>query len=285
MSFVELFDDWFATRLSEEAREWISARQERIAGGNLKELYLGFGQVSRKIPKLELGLSTAELDAAERLRPGWQPGHWSLPDTVRMRLLLGYRAESSEKFVEVLDRLFATGEVHELIALYQGLPLYPDQPMHVARAGEGIRTNMGAVFQAVAHRNPYPCEQLPEGMWNQMILKCLFVGISLIPVVGLESRNNPALTGMLRDYAHERWAARREVSPELWRCVKPEHQAEALEDLARVLREGTEVEQRAAALSLSSSRHGEAAKLLEQYPGLRAEIDAGRLTWSEPGRN
>ncbi len=38
--------------------------------------------------------------------------------------------------------------------------LYPDQPRYVLRAAEGVRTNMKAVFEAVAHRNPYPSEQL-----------------------------------------------------------------------------------------------------------------------------
>ena len=42
---------------------------------------------------------------------------------------------------------------------------------------------------------------------------------------------------MLRDYAHERWAAGRPVAPELWRCVGPFAEGAALDDLARVLRQ------------------------------------------------
>ena len=53
---------------------------------------------------------------------------------------------------------------------------------------------------------------------------------------------------MLGDYAHERWAAGRPVSPELWRCVGPFASGALLDDLARVLDSGTPPE-RAAALA------------------------------------
>ncbi len=46
---------------------------------------------------------------------------------------------------------------------------------------------MRVVFEAVAHRNPYPAEQLPEAAWNQMVLKALFVGSRLAPIVGLDA--------------------------------------------------------------------------------------------------
>ena len=80
---------------------------------------------------------------------------------------------------------------------------------------------MRVVFEAVAHRNPYPAEHFAEPAWNQLVLKALFVGSPLDPIVGLDARRNPTLARMLCDYAHERWAASRPVSPELWRCVGP----------------------------------------------------------------
>ena len=66
---------------------------------------------------------------------------------------------------------------------------------------------------------------------------------------------------MLCDYAHERWAAGRGVSPELWRPVGPAADDRAIEDLSRVLRDGHEPERQAAVLALSASDHprGEAA--------------------------
>ncbi len=277
---LPLLIHWLDSRLSTESREWLNERRERVAEGQLKDLYLGFGQISRKIPNQELTLEAEEIDSAVTLRPGWHPQHWGLRDVARMSLVLAYTPESTAEFVKVLDRLFAAGEVHELIALYQGLPLYPEPALHIARAGEGIRTNMGAVFKAVAHHNPYPSEQLPEGMWNQLILKCLFVEIRLYPVVGLEERNNPALTSMLCDYAHERWAARRPVAPELWRCVEPAWHPSALADLERVLNTGSLAEQQAAALALSASQHPDASALLDQHPQWKQALTNNTATWA-----
>jgi hypothetical protein len=98
-----------------------------------------------------------------------------------------------------------------------------------------VRSAVKPVFEAVAHRSPYPSEFLDEPAWNQMVLKALFIGSELAPLQGLDERANPELAEVLLDYAHERWAAGRPVSPELWRCVGPFAQERALEDLERVV--------------------------------------------------
>ena len=54
-----------------------------------------------------------------------------------------------------------------------------------------------------------------------MILKALFVGSTLAPILGLDARANPELARILLDYAAERGAAGREITPELWRPVVP----------------------------------------------------------------
>ncbi len=86
-----------------------------------------------------------------------------------------------------------------------------------------------------------------------MVLKALFVGVALHPIAGLDDRANPALMRMLCDYAHERWAAGRAVSPELWRCVGPHADEAARADLERVLAEGEPGERKAAAWALEGA--------------------------------
>ncbi len=275
-----LLRQWLNVRMEQDAINWLQERCSSIRKGNLQELYLGFGLVSRKVPKLALELTSDELRQADAVRPDWHPGYWSVQDAARTLLVLEYTPDRPEQFISALDKLFAAGEVHELVALYQAIPVFPYPQRHTERAGEGIRTNMQSVFRAIAHKNPYPAEQLDEGMWNQMVLKCLFIGTALHPVVGLDTRLNPALSQMLCDYAHERWAASRTVHPELWRCVRPEMTATALQDLQRVVEQGNELEKQAAALSLAGSSLPEANELLlANLPEHYEQIKAGTLNW------
>jgi hypothetical protein len=123
--------------------------------------------------------------------------------------------------------------------------------------------------------------RLDEAAWNQMVLKALFIGAPLWPIQRLDERANPSLARMLCDYAHERWAAHRPVSPELWRGVGRHADAQALHDLKRVLETGTDLERRAGALAFADCPAPEAAAVLSAWPALTAEIGSGRLTWND----
>jgi len=279
MTPVQALEKWLVARLPGDATEWLQSSAQWLRdGGGDKDLYMSVSLVPRKIGKADLGLSAAELGQATAARPGWDPREWSLDQAARIYLMLAAGSDGAT-FSRQLDQLCATADVGELVAFYRGLPLYPDQPRHVLRAAEGVRTNMKAVFQAVAHRNPYPSEQLAEPAWNQMVLKALFIGALLDPIVGLDRRANPALARMLCDYAHERWAAGRPISPELWRCVGPHARGDMLADLRRVLEKGTDPERAAAALALSISPDPAASELLWEYPELSVAVSNHKLSW------
>lgn len=249
-SIVSTLQSWLTSRLDPAAQQWLGDKTRDVAAGNKKSLYLSFGLVPRKVGKADLALRDAEYAAARTVRPGWDPTGWTVDQAARMLLALSYPAPEAAAFVGVMDQLFAAGEVHELVALYQGLPLYPHQAAFQLRCAEGQRTNIRAVFQAIAHRNPYPSEQLNEDQWNQLILKSLFIELPLDPIVGLDQRVNPKLAKILVEFAKERWAAKRPVSPELWRCVGPFADEAALLALEKVLTTGTDLERQAAVLAL-----------------------------------
>lgn len=177
------------------------------------------------------------------------------------------------------NHLFVGGEIGEHMALFRGLPLYPAAGLLIARAGEGVRSAVPPVFEAVAHANPFPREAFSEAQWNQMVVKALFIGSRLAPIQGLDQRRNAELATMLIDYAHERWAAGRSVSPELWRCVGPFVREGDVADLAKVLHDGNAIEQTAAALALSECTLPSAAAALKTAPSLAAEISQGEITW------
>lgn len=279
MTPVELLGQWLATRLPAEGTAWLAEGIERMrASGAERDLYLLFSLASRKVGTRPLAPTAAELAAASASRPGWDPGDWTVDQATRVHLLLASTTDGAETSRR-LDRLCSAADIWELVALYRGLPLYPGAPLHVLRAAEGVRSNMRVVFEAVAHRNPYPAERFGEPAWNQMVLKALFVGSRLHPIVGLDARRNPLLARMLCDYAHERWAASRPVSPELWRCVGPYASGALLDDFRRLLERGSAVEQQAAALALLEASDPAATRLLESRPALARDARSGCLDW------
>jgi len=277
----QALQQWLDQRLAAPAAGWLRDSVASLAEptGSERALYRCISLVSRKLGKAPLALDAAALALAEQLRPGWDPSTWTIDQAARIRLLLATGADS-DSFVRCLDQLCATADVDELVAFYRGLPLYPDPPRHRARAAEGVRSNMRVVFEAVAQRNPYAAEQLADEAWNQLVLKAIFVGSPLHLIAGLDRRANAQLARMLGDYAHERWAASRTISPELWRCVAPFANGPLLADLARVLDQGSPAERAAAVLALRTSPQPEARQLLERHAALRDTVAARGTSWA-----
>ena len=162
--------------------------------------------VPRRLGKDDLALTSDDLAAAQAARDGWDPVGWSVDEAARIALLCA-AGSHNRPFAERFTELCRTADVGEAIALYRGLPLYPEPEALETQAAEGVRTNMRAIFEAVAHHSPYPREQFDENRWNHMVLKALFIDSTLAPIQGLEDRANPELARILCDYAHERWAA------------------------------------------------------------------------------
>jgi hypothetical protein len=279
---TDLLRKWIGNRVSSENLAWFDNQiaQVKESGAN-KALYLALGYAPRRLGKRDLNLSDDEFAAAQSLRPGWDPRDWSIDQAARLAFILASFGSARTRLQTELEQLFRTADVGELIAFYRGLPLYPAPETHLARAREGARSAMQPVFEAVAHRNPYPREQFDENAWNHMVLKALFIGSRLDPIQGLDARANLALMRMLCDYAHERWAAGRPVTPELWRCVGPFADRAALADLDRVLTIGNSVERQAAALALSASPNPGAVDLLQtKAPDLAKTAAAGKPGWA-----
>jgi hypothetical protein len=281
----ELLSSWVVARSSAAAADWFLGQIERLKSSpSEKDVYLALGYATRKLGKGDLDLKAEERAAAAAARPYWDPSDWSVDQAARLAFVLAGQTRDGKAFKTRLETLFNTADVWELIAFYRGLPLYPNATEHVARAREGTRSAMQPIFEAVAHRNPFPMEQFDENAWNHMVLKALFIGSKLAPILGLDERANPRLMRMLCDYAHERWAAQRPVSPELWRCVGPHADAAALEDLGRVLASGERGERQAAALALAAARNPEAERRLRAVPDLDDAVRAGTIRWIDIAR-
>lgn len=257
---------WVRRRAPEGAARWLEERSLAYGeGAPERALFLDFSGALRRTGKAPLGLGPEDLARADRLRPAWNPAAWTTDQAARIVLVIAWPSRDPDAYVAALDKIFQSADLGELVALYQALPVLPHAPAHVRRCAEGVRTTMTDVFKAVAHLNPYPSEHLDEAAWNQMVLKALFVGVPLHPVFGLDARANPRLAQMLLDYAKERWAAKRDVSPELWRCVGLCADDAGLDAMGRVLKEGGAGDRRAVALALRGTEHAGAKALLARH--------------------
>lgn len=275
-----LLSGWLAPRLSAEARTWLEQQVAQIEAGERPfQLGVAIGLAPRKVGKADLDLTAGEQAAGREARPGLDTTGWSIDQAARILLALASFPDDGAAFAAGLDRILSTAEIGEQIALLRGLPLYPVPELLLPRAAEGIRSAMQPIFEAVAHRNPYPREFFSDAQWNQMVVKALFIGSRLAPIQGLDQRRNPDLARMLVDYAAERRAAGRIISPELWRCVGPFVGEAEIAMLAAILREGGDAERAGAALALTECPLPSATAALGAAPDLAAAVRDRRLTW------
>lgn len=259
---------------SSETVEWLNQQTNKYQHQpSNRSFYLTFSTIARHFSKTNLALNDELIQKAEQIRKGWDLSQWDIRQTARAYWLLQLSADAFEEYRTVLDRLFATADVDEQVTLYAALPLYQYPDQMVYRASEGIRTNITDVFDAVALRNPYPAEYMSDEAWNQMVLKAIFMGRPLYLIQQLDERRNPDQARMLIDFAHERWAANRPVTPELWRGVSPYLTEEHLPDIQHLLEQGNTLEKQAAVLAINESENDTLQKQLVHYSLSDEELD------------
>ena len=270
---------WLARHLGPEASTWLDAQRHL---NDTQAWTIAFALVPRKVGKAPLALNADDRSAAHAARVNWQPSDLRCDQAARLLLILD--SDDEAVITTRVDRIANTADTAERITIARGLPLFPQPERHLARATEALRTSIDDLFLSVAHANPYPSEHFNHDAWNQMVLKALFVGAPLAPIIGLDQRANPALARMLSDYAAERKAASRSISPELWRCVGPHADERSLELLAWMLATGDAPGKDAAALALHAAGKAGYA-ILATDPQRSAAINAGTLSWDTLGRD
>lgn len=277
MSAQTLLLEWLKNRLTPAARVWLEERAALLAAGAPdKTVFASFSASIRQSGKAPLKLDAAALGAARSAVPGWDPSDWTCDQAARIFLLTALPPGPESALL--IDRIYHTADVGEAVAVQKALAVLGFPEGQMARAREGIRSNIQEVFEAVALRNPYPSLHFDDIGWNQMVVKALFLDAPLHAIVDLDRRSNAPLSRMLSDLAHERRAAGRPFNPELWRCVGPHADARALDDLHSALA-GSSAEKRAAALALASCSDPRAALMLGSEPALAAAVRDGTLTW------
>ena len=263
---------------NERTMPWLAKQQEKLrVNYSDRTFYLAFGMAPRFAEKRALALSEAQQEAANQLKTGFQPDGWLLSQALRTYLLLLLPNDNATTYVATLTKLLETAEVDEQVTGYAALPLLPHSQSLVPLAVNGLRTNITRVFDAIALENPFPADHLDEAAWNQMILKAVFMGRPLYRIHGADARTNPALARMLVGFAHERWAAARPVTPELWRFVAPYTDASHRADIKRLINSENPLESAAG------------QRVCSQVPALKSLLPDNDnisqvLTWEQIGK-
>jgi len=265
------------SNVSPETWTWLG---EKLSSDDNTLINTAFAMMPRKTGKSNILISKDQISKIDHVKPGFTVENWTIDRLGRLCLLLHIDPKNQEQYIKTIENLFLAAEVSELVALYSFLPILAYPELWKLRCAEGIRSNIGLVLEAIMYHNSYPEKYLDEKAWNQLILKAFFTDKDIIRIPGIDERANAELALTLTDYAHERWAAKRKINPFLWRFTSKFLDESLLDDLKKVLFEGSLREMQAAALTLVQSGSASALELLKTYPELLSAITNNELNWS-----
>lgn len=217
---IELLVHWLTRRLKPEASQWLEG--EIGHQGNTpdeRRFGVALGLAGRRIGRNDLSLSAADLADAQELRRNWRPDTWRTDEAARTALILATWTGDEEAFAARVDGLCLTGELSEHVACLKGFAVFPAPARLLRRARESTRSSMQPPFEAIACHNPYPADYFDDAAFNQMVVKCVFCGVPIETVVGLDERRNGELVRMMRDLVSERHAAGRPLPDSVHRWI------------------------------------------------------------------
>jgi hypothetical protein len=254
MELKEILGNEIRARVPGKVWDWLTGKVGEFSTST-QAFSVAFSAAPRKTGKDAVNPLPLAIKQIQDLRPRFDISSWTLDRLVRVWLIMNLPSTDKPAYIRTIENIFITAEMNEQVALYSALPVlvYPEAWRH--RCTEGIRSNIGIVLESIMCDNPYPCEQLDEGAWNQLVLKAIFTEKPVHRIVGLDERTNKNLALTLSDYAHERWAAGRTVNPLLWRCVSGFVDDRMVSDIERLIQSDLETERAAAVLVIKHSKH------------------------------
>jgi len=261
----ELLLNIIKDNINETALEWLL---KAGSADEINSLGQAFVMLPRKTGKSFFNLSEIQKKQIEEAYINYI-ADWSIDRLARVWLLSVQSFADAEKSHPVIENLFLSAEVNEAVALYSALPFLAEPESWAKRCAEGIRSNIGPVLEAIMENNPYPSKYLNEAAWNQLVLKAFFTEKNINKIVGLDERANKQLALTLSDYARERYAAGRQINPQLWRIAGPFINDQIFEAIKIGLTNQDKEEHKAIALAISASDYEPAKVYISQIPELR----------------
>lgn len=279
--FERLIHSIISARVPEEAAQWLDEKavlvNEETKATNLNT---SFVTIPRKTGRQPVSITAAEQESISKLIDGFTINGWPIVKLSRLWLLMHVDTTVKSAYINKIENLFKAAEMNELVALYAALPTFAYPEEWRLRCAEGIRSNIGNVLEAIMYHNPYPAKNLGEQAWNQLVLKAFFTEKDINHIIGIDERANKELANVLIDYAHERWAAHRQVNPQLWRLVSGFIDENNFNNIEKVFKSTDDTEKKAAALACYFSNYAPAKQLLAQERGIEQDIRENKLTWN-----
>tara|TARA_R110002051_G_scaffold1246_2_gene6869 strand:- start:7868 stop:8758 length:891 start_codon:yes stop_codon:yes gene_type:complete len=263
--------------INSNTKEWLADKITTITNvKSTKDLYLTYSLLASKIDvndAFDTSMITAELKKYIQIQNG------NLLQIARMYLLIKVLEADEEFFSEKVANIIEVADTSELVTFLKFLILLPNAEKYKMVAVDALRTNISPVFNALAYNNPYPSSYFDDRQWNQMFLKTAFMQGNLSAILNIDKRANKDLARIISDYAHERWAAGRDIDPDFWRPVIQFIGPELIEDMKRLLNSKSKFENRAGALCCYFSNNPDAKKILNGHQNLIQQIENAAFSW------
>lgn len=261
-----------------EVQQWLTEKiKTTIEKKSTRELYLTYSLIASKIqiqPEFNIAALSDELKEYIKIQNG------DIQQIARMLLLIKVLEADEEFFHDKVANIIQVADTGELATFLKFLILLPNPEKYKNTAVDALRTNISTVFNAIAYNNPYPAKYFNDQQWNQMYLKTAFMQGDLNAISDIDERANKDLTRIISDYAHERWAASRDIDPYFWRPVSKFLDDELLQDMKRLLQSENSYENRAGGLCLFHADNDTARALLEKESELLAKIKNKTISWN-----
>ncbi|GAA2453917.1 EboA domain-containing protein [Actinomadura vinacea] len=188
--------------LSPDAAAWLGLARESVSGDPAAAAVL--------LPAVGRRCGRGPLPA---------PPGWSVDDAARVTLLLALPC-TGEPLAARLADLYRFGDAHERRGVLRSLDALGAEVGHAALPllHDALRSNDSRLVAAAL--GPYAAARLTGHAWRQAVLKCVFTGVPLALVAGLDERADAELARMMTDFARERTAAGRDVPPDVARFLE-----------------------------------------------------------------
>ncbi|GGW33087.1 EboA domain-containing protein [Arenibacter certesii] len=263
--------------VQEIEREWLFSKLDQIVSEkSTRDLYMTYSLIPSKITKnnsLTLEISDDDLKSYLELQKA------NIQQIARIYLLVRVLEENSEFFTPKVANIIQVSDTGELETFLKFLVFLPNPSEYKHQAVEALRTNIATVFNAITMHNPYPALYFNDQQWNQMYLKAAFMQQDLTGILSVDERANKDLARIISDYAHERWAASREIDPYFWRPAAAFLEDGLLPDMERLFKSENVLERKVASLCCAASNSDRAKDLLEKHPEFSDQIASGTLSW------